>query len=348
MSRVNWRERLSRFAAEWKRTDISAKDWCDREGYSWGTAKAYISIKAAKLLLAGEGEKIANSGKISPKKTANSRIAKQVKKTSISDVRGSKSESDNDTGKIVEIAFNPSEYGLSEQQEIFVVEYLRTQDKYAAYKNAKYKCEGDSWQRAARRLYRNVPVYRAIRAGIEARQKRYDAELDEIIHQLVSIAKADPNDLVQFRRVNCRYCWGEGHKYQWRDFDEQLKAEKKAEADNKSPPDLSGGIGFVSNDEPNPECPRCNGEGEGEVHVTDTTHLIGTDARWLYAGIKQTQHGIQVMTADQDAARRNLVQLLTAQRAGGSSGDRPPANSYTSDDYRAAASSLDDEFGDLD
>ncbi|WP_454889401.1 hypothetical protein [Serratia quinivorans] len=153
---------------------------------------------------------------------------------------------------------------------------------------------------------------------------------------------------MQFRRVNCRYCWGEDHKYQWRDFDEQLNAEKKAEADNKLPPDLSGGIGFVSNDEPNPECPRCNGEGEGEVHVTDTTHLIGTDARWLYAGIKQTQHGIQVMTADQDAARRNLIQLLTAQRAGGSPGDRPPANSYTSDDYRAAASSLDDEFGDLD
>lgn len=54
------------------------------------------------------------------------------------------------------------------------------------------------------------------------------------------------------------------------------------------------------------------------------------------------------MTADQDAARRNLIQLITARNSGSPANERPPANSYTPDDYRAAAASLDDEFEDLD
>lgn len=321
-------------AKKYGKSHVTIMNWAEKDGWVYGS----------------DGGK--NDGPLTTKITTGKRGGKQPGKSKSATEKLPKLKAvtavDVDDSDADEFGFNPREYGISEQQGIFVVEYLRTKDKYAAYKKAGYKCEGDTGKASARRMYRNVSVYKAIRAGIEARQKRYDAELDEIIHQWVSIAKADPNDLVQFRRVNCRYCWGEGHKYQWRDFDEQLKAEKKAEADSKPPPDLSGGIGFVSNDEPNPECPRCNGEGEGEVHVTDTTNLIGTDARWLYAGIKQTQHGIQVLTADQDAARRNLVQLLTVQRSAGGSGDKPLANNYSPEDYRAAARSLNDELGDLD
>ncbi|WP_440493509.1 hypothetical protein [Serratia sarumanii] len=104
----------------------------------------------------------------------------------------------------------------------------------------------------------------------------------------------------------------------------------------------------MENIDPNPDCPICGGEGEGHTFISDTRNHIGSDARWLYAGIKQTQHGIQVMTADQDAARRNLIQLITARSSGSPTNERPPANSYTPDDYRAAAASLDDEFEDLD
>lgn len=41
-----------------------------------------------------------------------------------------------------------------------------------------------------------------------------------------------------------------------------------------------------------------------------------------------------------------LLELETPKSRGG--GDKPPANRYSPDDYRAAASLLDDEFGDLD
>ena len=176
--------------------------------------------------------------------------------------------------------------------------------------------------------------------------KRYGAELDEIVHQLVSIARADPNDLVQYRRVNCRYCWGENHLYQWRDIAEFDKAAEKANDDGNPRRIMAASASWkISIQTLNA---RSVGRGEGHTFISDTRNHLGSDARWLYAGIKQTQHGIQVMTADQDAARRNLIQLITARSSGSPTNERPPANSYTPDDYRAAAASLDDEFEDLD
>ncbi|EIV5186955.1 terminase small subunit [Serratia marcescens] len=251
------------------------------------------------------------------------------------------------SGQETEFQFDPADYGLSEQQALFVHWFLLTKSRVDAYRKAGYKCQGNNIYPAASQVYRNINVQRAIRDGLECQQKRYGAELDEIVHQLVSIARADPNDLVQYRRVNCRCCWGENHLYQWRDIAEFDKAAEKANDEGKPAPDY-GGLGFVENLDPNPECPICGGEGEGHTFISDTRNHIGSDARWLYAGIKQTQHGIQVMTADQDAARRNLIQLITARNPGGPTHERPPANSYTPDDYRAAAASLDDEFEDLD
>ncbi|MGP3033113.1 terminase small subunit [Serratia ureilytica] len=251
------------------------------------------------------------------------------------------------SGQETEFQFDPADYGLSEQQALFVHWFLLTKSRVDAYRKAGYKCQGNNIYPAASQVYRNINVQRAIRDGLECQQKRYGAELDEIVHQLVSIARADPNDLVQYRRVNCRYCWGENHLYQWRDIAEFDKAAEKANDEGKPAPDY-GGLGFVENLDPNPECPICGGEGEGHTFISDTRNHLGSDARWLYAGIKQTQHGIQVMTADQDAARRNLIQLITARSSGSPTNERSPANSYTPDDYRAAAASLDDEFEDLD
>ncbi|MGQ0455304.1 hypothetical protein ACT4UM_29360, partial [Bacillus sp. SS-TM] len=66
-----------------------------------------------------------------------------------------------------------------------------------------------------------------------------------------AIVQADPNQLAQFRRVNCRYCWGENHLYQWRDIAEFDKAAAQASRDGKPEPEY-GGLGFVDNAIPNP------------------------------------------------------------------------------------------------
>ncbi|EAB1466452.1 terminase small subunit [Salmonella enterica] len=184
-----------------------------------------------------------------------------------------------------------------------------------AYRLAGYKGEGNTAYSNASRMLRNARVSRYVHHLRNERQKRYSAELDDVITQLVAIINADPNEIAQYRRVNCRYCWGENHKYQWRDLEEQIRAEKKAESENKPLPELSGGIGFVDNADPNPDCPRCNGEGKGEAFFADTRDLEG-DARYLLQGVKLGKFGIEINTADKDAARRELARLLVARGPG--------------------------------
>lgn len=205
-------------------------------------------------------------------------------------------------------SFEPSDFGLSEKQGIFAENVAAGKKLVEAYRIAGYDGEGGTAHSNASRMLRNAKVYRAVSFLRDKRQQRLSLTEDEIIHQLSAIARANPNELIQYRRVNCRYCWGERHLYQWRDIEEFDKAAEKASQDGKEQPEY-GGLGFVETGFPNEECPKCNGEGETQLFVADTTQLDG-DARWLYAGIKQTQNGLEVLMANQEAARRDLLKYI--------------------------------------
>lgn len=77
------------------------------------------------------------------------------------------------------------------------------------YRLAGYEGQGATANSNASRMLRNARVYRAISYFRNQYQKRYTADLDLLVSQLMAIVQADPNQLAQFRRVNCRYCWGE-------------------------------------------------------------------------------------------------------------------------------------------
>ncbi len=209
----------------------------------------------------------------------------------------------------VNFFFDPAEFGLTERQALFVYHYIRTKNRTEAYRQSGYQCTGNAAYAAASQLYRNIRVSRAIRTLTERAQKRYTAELDELVHQLVAIIRSDPNEISQYRRVNCRHCWGDNHLYQWRDIGEYDAAAERAAQKSKPAPEY-GGLGFVDNADPNPDCPRCNGEGHGEIFVADTRDLDG-DARHLFSGVRQTKNGIEVLTEDKRAARAQLIQLIT-------------------------------------
>lgn len=136
------------------------------------------------------------------------------------------------------------------------------------------------------------------------------AELDAVwlLKQWMAIASADPNELMQLRRVNCRHCHGFGHAYQWTQA-EYAKATEDAVKVGKEAPDFVGGFGFRAAREPNPACPECDGLGVEDVHMLDTRTLRG-DAKTLYAGVKKTKEGITLLTQDQDAARAHLARYL--------------------------------------
>lgn len=190
---------------------------------------------------------------------------------------------------------------LTDKEKLFVSYYLECRDKYEAYRKAGYTGS----DRNARLLYRKPAVARAINQRIGQLSEQAILNAQDILRHWHEIAIADPGEISQLRRVCCRHCWGENFLYQWRDIEEFDKAAEKASKESKPQPEY-GGLGFLQNDDPNPDCPKCAGEGIEDVYLADTRDLAGP-ARRLIAGVKKTKFGIEVMTRDQDAALKNLA-----------------------------------------
>src|ERR1019366_819395 len=103
---------------------------------------------------------------------------------------------------------------LTERQKAFVGEYLIDLNATAAYKRAGYEAGGNAAESAASRLLRNVKVQAAIQSAMAERAKRTQSTADEVVLRWLSIADADPNELIELRRACCRYCHGKQFQYQ--------------------------------------------------------------------------------------------------------------------------------------
>lgn len=129
----------------------------------------------------------------------------------------------------------------------------------------------------------------------------------QLMQDWADIATADPNELVSYMRTACRHCHGVGHAYQWRDEGEYASAA----AELKKLPDISGGMNYDEYADPHPRCPKCRGNGEGHAFIHDTRKLT-TQGRKLYAGVKETKSGVEVLMHDQNRARENLARCFGA------------------------------------
>lgn len=296
MAKPDWGALQDQFLAEHAKTGVSPKDWCQAQGLNYASAKRYIKVTSYG----------AKSQKDAAKKNANSQKGNHAKESAKLEPEVQKKTAPERSPAPLSA---PEDFGLSDQQMIFAQHVVEGKTRVEAYRVAGYTGTGNAAYVTASQLLRNPKVSRYVHHLRNERQRRYAAELDDVIGQLTAIINADPNEIAQYRRVNCRYCWGVEHKYQWRDIAEQLAAERKAESDGAHPPDTSGGIGFVDNGDPNPECPRCNGEGVGEPFFADTRDLEG-DARYLLQGVKLGKFGIEILTADKDSARKELARLI--------------------------------------
>lgn len=197
--------------------------------------------------------------------------------------------------------------------DAYVAEYLLTLSKAAACRAAgrggKYASTYGS------HLHRHPKVAPRIEAAL--REKFEAAKLDgqRVLRELWDVLMADPNDLVEHRRVACRYCHGVGFRYQ-RTVGEMERdragharsaaAHVQMKLEGDYPPfDERGGVGYDPRREPHEECPECFGEGDSVVFVKDTRDLSPA-ARALLAGVKQTKEGIEIKMHSKDKA----VELL--------------------------------------
>ncbi|WP_163419993.1 terminase small subunit [Escherichia coli] len=315
MSRPDWGALQQEYIAEYTRSGISPVAWCEARGLNYATARRYIK-KPPKNAQAELRKTAQKSAQKKPAQTAQKRNGKSQEKKPVSDAYLNEGDAE-------EISLCPDEFGISDQQAKFAMLVAQGKKLVEAYRLAGYESEGNAAYVTASQLLRNPKVYRAISYFRNQYQKRYTADLDLLVSQLMAIVQADPNQLAQFRRVNCRYCWGENHLYQWRDIAEFDKAAAQASRDGKTEPEY-GGLGFVDNAIPNPDCPKCCGEGTGQLYMADTTLLDG-DARQLYAGAKLGKFGVEILLEDKAAARRELIKLIMATKgssAGGATDSR--------------------------
>ncbi|MGK9155428.1 terminase small subunit [Acinetobacter radioresistens] len=199
---------------------------------------------------------------------------------------------------------------VDDRHELFCHEYLID----LSIKNAAARA-GFS-ERSARQhgwvVFNRPEVKERIAYLKKERAEALNIEQVDVLSRLWGIATADPNELVKYKLVNCRHCWGIDHKFQWRDEDEFEEALNQAIAEEKEVqqempdyqaayPNDEGGYGYRRTKPPHPECPKCDGEGKGYVHVEDTSTLSET-AKLLYAGVEQGKEGIKVKMHDQVAA----------------------------------------------
>lgn len=144
----------------------------------------------------------------------------------------------------------------------------------------------------------------------------------DVTNEFLRVAFADPGKIVQHRRLCCRYCYGAGHAYQWKDrneFDEAVRIHDEAEQERKMrkgpkgrarrAPTDEGGYGFVFNRPPDEACPHCMGEGHADVFITDTTTL-SPDERRLIERVKVTKDGIEIRFRNQQDALTKAGQML--------------------------------------
>jgi phage terminase small subunit len=200
-----------------------------------------------------------------------------------------------------------SRTSLTAKQMLFAEEYLVDLNATQAARRA-----GSSIKTAVdigRQLLRKAPVARQIELAMAQRSARTQITADRVLQRWWDIANANANDVVQYRRGACRYCYGIGHAFQWRSRREFDEACAEAKLIEKPEPTCDGGFDYDQTLSPHAKCPECCGEGVGRVLATDTAKLTGS-ALLLFDGVKATKDSLEIKLRDRDKAMENIARHL--------------------------------------
>lgn len=194
---------------------------------------------------------------------------------------------------------------LTEKEAAFVRQYTTHWNGAKAAREAGYETENA--RHVAFELRTKLHIKAAIEIELEKQRAENALTKEKLVEKLWSMASADPRELIDLQRVNCRHCWGEGHRYQYTPHEMAVRRADHEKKNRGSLPgdddgfDYGGGVGFRKGREPNPECPECDGLGNDLIVAKDMRDL-SPQALSILAGVKVTKEGLQVQMHDQMAA----------------------------------------------
>lgn len=186
---------------------------------------------------------------------------------------------------------------LTLTEEAFLTEYLRNgENGTAAW---IYSHPGTSPSLAAiyaHKLLRKGKVSTRLAAERARLTRTHEMDRDGLLQELLLIVRADPNELTQMRQVACGHCYAG-----------------------------AGGRGDALYVEPDPDCERCAGDGMAVPWYADTRKL-SAQARALFAGVKTTKDGAQVLMHDKMAALDRIARILGAYKEDNEQQAKPVAD----------------------
>jgi phage terminase small subunit len=204
---------------------------------------------------------------------------------------------------------------LTDQMRAFAAEYTVDFCGKAAAIRAGYGEKGAAAQ--ASKLLARDDVQQLVQQRMARVEKKTEVSTERLVLEAWGIATADVNELVEFRRRCCRHCYGIDYGYQ-RTMQEMSQARRKYELQRRKDEKVAGfdpmvyeefdelgGAGYDARKPPVPDCTNCWGDGVADAHFKPTGQLTPA-ARALYAGVKQTKDGYQMLLVDKLGALEKL------------------------------------------
>lgn len=274
MAKQDWVARQKEYLTAFNRSGISPKEWCESQKINYASARRYIKKPTDE------------SAQTAQKTTKRKSKTAQIEKCADDLV---------------------SDRELTQRQKQFIVEYQIDGNATQAAIRAGYSAKTAQEQGA--RLLSNVMVAQEIAQQQKASISRSLISADEVLCQMWKLATFDANQISQYRRGSCRYCWGFGYQYQWRDMVEfEEKRLEATERKRREPVDV-GGYGYDHTKEPNPRCPRCNGDGIGQAFFADTRRLEPS-AALAYSGVRVGKNGVELTSISRERMYEAVIKRL--------------------------------------
>lgn len=194
---------------------------------------------------------------------------------------------------------------LTDQMRAFAAEY--TVDFHVTNAAIRAGYSPKSASQTGSRLMGRADIQELIQQRMKRIEQKTEITTERALSEAWGVATADVNELVEYRRRCCRHCYGIDYGYQ-RTVQEMNAARRAWEKNRRACTnqqqidalgdfDEQGGIGYDARKPPVPDCTHCWGDGVGDAFYKPTANLSPA-ARALYAGVKQTKDGYQMLLVD--------------------------------------------------